>query len=56
MAPQRPGRREVSVSSVVCNPGLSVGGWVFLVAAWTVILLLNVFCFSKILRNERRKR
>lgn len=32
--------------------GLTTGGWIFLVLAWTVIFGLVGFCFRKILRGD----
>jgi hypothetical protein len=34
-------------------PEMTTGGWVFMISAWTGILLLVVFCFSRILRQKK---
>ena len=33
---------------------MTTGGWVFMIGAWTAILSLVIFCFSKVLRNSRK--
>jgi hypothetical protein len=34
---------------------MTTGGWVFMLGAWAGILSLAAFCFSKVLRNGRKK-
>jgi len=31
---------------------MTTGGWVFMIGAWTAIISLVIFCFSKVLRNR----
>jgi len=33
---------------------MTTGGWVFMIGAWTAIISLAVFCFSKVLRNRKK--
>jgi len=33
---------------------METGGWVFLIAAWTFILVLVYYTFSKVLRGGRK--
>ena len=35
---------------------MTTGGWAFMLGAWAGILSLATFCFSKVLRNGRRKK
>ncbi|HXG64858.1 MAG TPA: hypothetical protein VNO70_07100 [Blastocatellia bacterium] len=35
------------------GPQMTTGGWIFLIGAWTAILLLVIFAFSKVLSNRR---
>ena len=35
---------------------MTAGGWVFMLSAWAGILSLAAFCFSKVLRNGRKKK
>ncbi|MFP4164855.1 MAG: hypothetical protein ACLFQB_13180 [Chitinispirillaceae bacterium] len=32
---------------------ITAAGWVFLIGSWTLILSLNVFCFSRIFREKK---
>ncbi|MFP4014464.1 MAG: hypothetical protein ACLFVQ_10290 [Chitinispirillaceae bacterium] len=32
---------------------ISIAGWVFLIGAWGLILVLNIFCFSRIFREKK---
>jgi len=34
------------------HPQMTTAGWVFLIAAWAVIILVTVWTFSKILRGK----
>jgi hypothetical protein len=34
---------------------LTTGGWVFMIGAWTAIITLVIFCFSKVIRNRKKK-
>ncbi|MBN1127529.1 MAG: hypothetical protein JXA71_00980 [Chitinispirillaceae bacterium] len=34
---------------------LTLGGWFFLIAVWTGILALNVFCFRNIFREKEEE-
>lgn len=36
-------------------PQMTTGGWAFMIGAWTAILLLVLFSFSRILVSRRRK-
>jgi hypothetical protein len=36
-------------------PRMTTGGWVFMIGAWTAILALVIFCFTKILFNNRKR-
>ena len=33
---------------------MTTGGWVFMIGAWTAIISLVIFCFSKVLRNRKK--
>ena len=33
---------------------MTIGGWVFIISAWTAIFSLIIFCFSKVLRNRKK--
>jgi hypothetical protein len=33
---------------------MTTGGWVFMIGAWTAIISLLIFCFSKVLRNHKK--
>ena len=33
---------------------MTTGGWVFMIGAWTAIISLAIFCFSKVLRNRKK--
>ncbi|HPN84065.1 MAG TPA: hypothetical protein PK821_01895 [Victivallales bacterium] len=35
--------------------GLSIGGWIFMILAWTGIILFNVFCFARLFREPGEK-
>lgn len=35
-------------------PEMTTGGWVFMIGAWTGIISLAIFCFSKVLRNRKK--
>ena len=35
---------------------MTTGGWVFMFSAWAGILSLAAFCFSKVLRNGRKRK
>jgi len=35
------------------NDHLTIGGWIFLCIAWGCIISLNIFCYSKILREKK---
>lgn len=30
---------------------MKLGGWIFMIASWTLILSLAVFCFSRVLKK-----
>ena len=32
---------------------LSTGGWIFMLAAWTFIIALNVYCFINIFKERK---
>lgn len=34
---------------------MNTGGFLFLIASWTIIIGLNLFCFSKLGRAERER-
>jgi hypothetical protein len=36
-------------------PEMTTGGWIFMIGAWTAIISLAIFCFSRVLRNGKRK-
>lgn len=42
------------IQNQAAAPQMTTGGWVFMASAWIGILLLVVFCFSKILRNKKK--
>jgi len=33
---------------------MTTGGWVFMIGAWTAIISLVIFCFSKVLCNRKK--
>ena len=33
---------------------MTTGGWVFMIGAWTAIISLVIFCFSKVLRKRKQ--
>jgi hypothetical protein len=33
---------------------MTTGGWVFMIGAWTGIISLAIFCFSKVIRNRKK--
>jgi len=33
---------------------MTTGGWVFMICAWTAIISLVIYCFSKVLRNRKK--
>ena len=33
---------------------MTAGGWVFMIGAWTGIISLAIFCFSKVIRNRKK--
>ncbi len=33
--------------------GLNLGGWIFLICAWTFILSITIFCVYKILFHKK---
>ncbi len=33
---------------------MGLGGWVFMIGAWTGIIALNAFCFWKVFAGEER--
>jgi hypothetical protein len=33
---------------------MTTGGWVFMIGAWTAIISLVIYCFSKVLRNRKK--
>ena len=35
-------------------PEMTTGGWVFMIGAWTAIISLVIFCFSKVIRNREK--
>ena len=37
------------------NQGLTFWGWIFLATAWGVILLLTIYCFSRVLLAKKKK-
>ncbi len=38
------------------NQGLTLWGWISLAAAWGVILVLTIYCFSRVLLAKKKKR
>lgn len=36
-------------------PEMTTGAWIFIAGAWTAIISLVVFCFSKILRGSNKQ-
>ncbi|MDZ7359469.1 MAG: hypothetical protein ONB46_01905 [candidate division KSB1 bacterium] len=36
--------------------GMSLGGWIFLVAAWGSILTVTIFCFKRVLSTHNQKK
>jgi len=34
---------------------MTAGGWAFMIGAWTAIISLAIFCFSKVIRNRKKK-
>jgi hypothetical protein len=36
--------------------GLNTGGWIFLVAAWSAIIVVTLFCFKRVLSTHNQKK
>ncbi len=34
---------------------ITLAGWIFLIGAWSAILLLNIICFGRIFRERKNK-
>jgi hypothetical protein len=43
------------IQNEIVAPKMTTGGWIFMIGAWTFILLLVIFCFSKILFKNRKR-
>lgn len=35
---------------------MTAGGWAFMGAAWTVVTVLVVWCYARIVRDDRERR
>jgi hypothetical protein len=44
------------VSGAAEAAGLSPGGWIFLIAAWSGIGAVTAYCFYKVLKTQDRDR
>lgn len=42
------------IQNETATPKMTTGGWIFMIGAWTGILALVIFCFSKILFKNRK--
>ncbi len=42
------------VQSQAEAPQMTTGGWIFMLGAWTAIISLAAFCFSKVLRKRKK--
>ena len=31
---------------------MTIGSWVFMIIVWSIIIVLNVFCFTKMFRKK----
>lgn len=36
--------------------GLTLSGWLFLIAAWSSIIATTLYCFWRVLRSQGRKK
>jgi hypothetical protein len=36
--------------------GLNLGGWIFLITAWSAIISVTVFCFRRVLSTHNQKK
>jgi hypothetical protein len=36
--------------------GMSLGGWIFIVCAWSAILATTIFCFKRVLSTHNQKK
>lgn len=34
---------------------MTAGSWVYMITVWAIIIGLNVFCFARILRNQKNR-
>jgi hypothetical protein len=37
------------------EPGLNLGGWIFLVVAWIAIVSATIFCFRRVMSTHSKK-
>jgi len=44
---------DAAAKRAVATTEMTTGGWVFMIAAWTFILVLVYYTFSKVLRGGR---
>ncbi len=42
------------IQAQVEAPQMTTGEWIFMLGAWTAIMSLAAFCFSKVLRNRKK--
>jgi glycerol uptake facilitator-like aquaporin len=35
-------------------PGMTIGGWIFIVCAWGFILSITIFCFARVFGTRTR--
>jgi hypothetical protein len=43
---------EFLASAAETAPRMTAGSWIYMLTAWTLILLLNLYCFSRIFRKH----
>jgi hypothetical protein len=43
------------IQTETAAPQMTTGGWIFMIGAWTGIIALVIFCFSKILFKNRKR-
>ena len=36
-------------------PGLTIAGWIFVIAAWGSIIAITIFCFWRVLTSKVKK-
>jgi hypothetical protein len=40
----------------MASQGLNLGGWIMLIAVWSAIISVTIFCFVKVLGDKKKKK